>query len=786
MVSAIPREGGYGSSVPVIHNDSSQADHIIVPDAELLFTADFCRVGPDLVLTCHDGRRHVIPDYFANENRPTLVAANGASLAPDLVALRAGSPTRGAYARAQPTTQPDPIGKLEKVEGKATVIRNGNAVAINVGDAVFKGDVIETGIDGVVAMVFVDGTKFHLHASGRMVLDEFICGVEKCANSTLFRVVKGMFGFVAGKLAATGPLIVDTPVGQIRSNAPAAGFGSLAFGILTFGLIHEIKAESADIALLDNETIDYKDLKHGVYEIFTKEAHPRHIIIDDPGQTIVLRPGASGSVSVEQVANTPIQMAQLQSAYQGARDTFLRGQQDPFIQHFQLDQHANAQPTNNPGATGNNTSVSSVASTGSTGSSTPAAVLASTATAQLIPPVQNDTATTGATPIPAPAPVSDPVSNPTTTTTPTQQLVLPPVAPTVFVSKTLSLSGSENTAIKLNGVVSVSDSPNTGDTLATTLAVTNGSITVGAASGTTIGGNDSGSVTLTGTAAQINAALGSASYLGNTNFYGADNLTVTTANTTSGNSSGTQTVSITVADTTTVSESVPPTLSGSENTAISLSAITVSDSPNTGDTLTTVLSVAHGSITVGAASGTTIGGNDSGTVTLTGTAAQINAALGSASYTGNTNYYGSDSLSVQTTDGTSGSTVTKTAAISVADTTADTTAVSESVPPTLSGTENTAISLSAITVSDSPNTSDTLTTVLTVSHGTVTIGTPGGIVSNNDSGSVTLTGTAAQINAALGSASYTGNTNYYGSDSLSVQTTDGTSGSTAPSPRRRQ
>ena len=182
---------------------------------------------------------------------------------------------------------------------------------------------------------------------------------------------------------------------------------------------------------------------------------------------------------------------------------------------------------------------------------------------------------------------------------------------------------------------------------------------------------------------------------------------------------------ITLADTTTVSETVTASLSGNENTAISLSGISVSDSPNTGDTLITTLAVSHGTITVGATSGVTIGGNDTGTVTLTGTAAAIDAALtrADANYTGNINYYGPDSLSVQTTDANSSATTgTKTVGITLA----DTTTVSETVTASLSGNENTAISLSGISVSDSPNTGDTLITTLAVSHGTITVGATSG------------------------------------------------------------
>ena len=246
------------------------------------------------------------------------------------------------------------IGKLQTVAGLVTVTRANVVIAQPaVGDLVYEGDLIKTGIDGLIAISFVDGTRFHLYASAHIVLDEFICGEEKSPDSALFRIVKGVFGFIGGKVAANGRLIIDTPVARIQSTAPAAGIGSLAFSIFTFGLIHELKAASADIALLDDGTINYKDLKHGIFEIVTKGDNPRVIIVDDPGETIVLRP-SGGGVSVETVANSPAQMAQLQSAYQGALATFSQGQQDPVIQQLQRgsnpNDHASAQPQTNPNA----------------------------------------------------------------------------------------------------------------------------------------------------------------------------------------------------------------------------------------------------------------------------------------------------------------------------------------------------------------------------------------------------------------------------------------------------
>ena len=52
--------------------------------------------------------------------------------------------------------------------------------------------------------------------------------------------------------------------------------------------------------------------------------------------------------------------------------------------------------------------------------------------------------------------------------------------------------------------------------------------------------------------------------------------------------------------------------------------------------------------------------------------------------------------------------------------------------------------------------------------------TAGAGVSGNGSASVTIAGTAAQINTALAGLAYTGNLNFNGADTLTVATSDGT------------
>jgi hypothetical protein len=142
-----------------------------------------------------------------------------------------------ARAQSQPATPAvadavsNPIGKIVTASGSVTIERT-NAVVIQVsvagqaetkvGDLVYVGDVVKTGADSRVGINFTDGTSFNLASNARMALDEFVYEPNGKSNSTLFNLTKGAFTFVAGKVAATGDMKVDTPVATmgIRGTTP--------------------------------------------------------------------------------------------------------------------------------------------------------------------------------------------------------------------------------------------------------------------------------------------------------------------------------------------------------------------------------------------------------------------------------------------------------------------------------------------------------------------------------------------------------------------------------------
>jgi parallel beta-helix repeat protein len=94
------------------------------------------------------------------------------------------------------------------------------------------------------------------------------------------------------------------------------------------------------------------------------------------------------------------------------------------------------------------------------------------------------------------------------------------------------------------------------------------------------------------------------------------------------------------------------------------------------------------------------------------------------------------------------------------------------VPAAQAAYQNVDQPISGIVIGDAP--SATLTVTLSVNHGTLTLGTTTGLttVTGNGTGSVTLTGATADLNAALASLAYRASHNYSGGDTLSLTATD--------------
>ena len=115
-----PAEAGLDRGITTLQADGHV---VVVPDAHLLFTAEFSRIGDDLLLTGQDGTVLLIKDYFALDVAPMLLSPLGAMLPADLVAALVGPRAPGQYAQAGAPEGATPIGQVETLTGGAQADR---------------------------------------------------------------------------------------------------------------------------------------------------------------------------------------------------------------------------------------------------------------------------------------------------------------------------------------------------------------------------------------------------------------------------------------------------------------------------------------------------------------------------------------------------------------------------------------------------------------------------------------------------------------------------------------
>jgi hypothetical protein len=152
-----------------------------------------------------------------------------------------------AWSQSAAQTDINPIGKVLTMQGSVQ-IEHSAAILVQanlptgsqptkVGDLVYRGDIIQTGPDGKLGVGFADGSSFSVTNNARMEVNEFVYDPHGHSNSSLMSLTKGTFTFIAGEVAHTGNMKVDTPVGTmgIRGTAPRVEIrsdGSVKFSTL--------------------------------------------------------------------------------------------------------------------------------------------------------------------------------------------------------------------------------------------------------------------------------------------------------------------------------------------------------------------------------------------------------------------------------------------------------------------------------------------------------------------------------------------------------------------------
>lgn len=196
---------------------------IKLPLGNEMLDADFDRQSYNLILETQEARV-VVENYFASDSFPALLSETGKKIAGTSVQNLAGPDSPLEYA-GPVEMGGESIGVVEKLKGVVTVNRNGQEIELEQGDLVFQNDVIETEGDGSIGITFEDGSVFTLGAEARMTLDEFVYDPDTGDGSSSVNVIKGMFKFVSGEIAANNPgeMQVETPVATIGIRGTTGG-----------------------------------------------------------------------------------------------------------------------------------------------------------------------------------------------------------------------------------------------------------------------------------------------------------------------------------------------------------------------------------------------------------------------------------------------------------------------------------------------------------------------------------------------------------------------------------
>ena len=357
---------------------------------------------------------------------------------------------------------------------------------------------------------------------------------------------------------------------------------------------------------------------------------------------------------------------------------------------------------------------------------------------------------------------------------------------------------SEDTSLAVGGL-GILDVDAGGAGITSELTVSNGALNVNLAGGASIsaGANGSNSLTLSGTQAQINAALATVSYQGNSNFNGSDTLQIVTSDLGNSGAGGTLADTDSVAITVTAANDAPTvtitpvSYAATEQVALTLhgTGLSIADVDAGGAAVRATVSVASGIINAAAGTtGVTLSGSGTATVTIDGTLNQINNLLagnlsGTLTYTAASDTpAASDTLTLTASDlgntGTGGTlTGNDTATINI-------TAVNDTPVNTVPGAqtvnEDTSLVFSsvngnAITISDI-DVSGNVEVTLSITNGTLTIPDTTGLTftvgDGNADSTMTFSGTVATINARLDGLIYAPTGNYNGGANLQITTVD--------------
>ncbi|NLG26601.1 MAG: DUF11 domain-containing protein, partial [Chloroflexi bacterium] len=223
--------------------------------------------------------------------------------------------------------------------------------------------------------------------------------------------------------------------------------------------------------------------------------------------------------------------------------------------------------------------------------------------------------------------------------------------------------------------------------------------------------------------------------------------------------------------------SVPAGFSVAEDTASPAMAFSIADPDAGANQIQFALSALHGSLMLDVTDSLTIVGGANGTyaITATGTLTDVNVALGGVSYLGDTDFSGSDAITLTSNDlghAGEGGPLSDTDTVAVTVTGVNDAPVCRMTLPfeVPEDVWHTGLNFGITDVDAGTN---AVQADLSAAHGLLSVPDTAGVtLAGSGTSAVTLTGALTAVNAALGNVGYCGVSNYAGPDVLTLTASD--------------
>jgi hypothetical protein len=118
---------------------------------------------------------------------------------------------------AAPADVSEAIGSIQKANGTAAVIRQGQTIPAQPGLKIRMNDTLRTGTDGSIGVVFQDETLLSLGPESILSIDEYVFAPKQGKFSIVLKMLKGTAVYLSGLISKLAPdsARFDTPSASV-------------------------------------------------------------------------------------------------------------------------------------------------------------------------------------------------------------------------------------------------------------------------------------------------------------------------------------------------------------------------------------------------------------------------------------------------------------------------------------------------------------------------------------------------------------------------------------------